>query len=479
MHPPGGREVMGTTRGCGPPRGPDASRRRGLLVAALLSGVGCGTDGGVTPAPTPAILASAVADNPSNVLSAVVTGRVRGADSVAVRYGVAGSALDSATPAVTLAVDSVLVPVLGLLPDTRYLLRFVAYAGDQTILGDTVGFATGTLPADLPRYVADGADPSPGYVVFATGLYGLVIDNGGRVVWYHRFSPYGPGLNFEAQPTGRYVARPSVPDPTVLPHWVEIDPLGTVTRTFGCAGGLSPRFHDLIAEPDGSYWIMCDETRTMDLSALGGVAQAQVTGTVIQHVSTDGALLFQWSPFDHFAITDLDSASRAGVAVNWTHGNALDFDTDGNLLVSFRSLNEITKIDTKSGAVLWRMGGLRNEFTFENAPTPGFARQHGLRVTGPGRLVLLDNLGDPNGSHAERYEYDEVRHIARLIASYGPNPAIVAQLGGTTQDLPRGRTLVAFGNGERVEEYDSAGRMAWHIVGHSGYGSRAHRTRSL
>src|SRR5256886_13767795 len=110
MPPPGGREVMGTTRGCGPPRGPDASRRRGLLVAALLSGVGCGTDGGVTPAPTPAILASAVADNPSNVLSAVVTGRVRGADSVAVRYGVAGPALDSATPAVTLPVDSVLAP---------------------------------------------------------------------------------------------------------------------------------------------------------------------------------------------------------------------------------------------------------------------------------------------------------------------------------------------------------------------------------
>src|SRR5207249_2387113 len=157
--------------------------------------------------------------------SAVVTGRVRGADSVAVRYGVAGSALDSATPAVTLAVDSVLVPVLGLLPDTRYLLRFVAYAGDQTILGDTVGFATGTLPADLPRYVADGADPSPGYVVFATGLYGLVIDNGGRVVWYHRFFPYAPGLNFEAHATGRYVARPSVPDPTVLAHWIEIDPL--------------------------------------------------------------------------------------------------------------------------------------------------------------------------------------------------------------------------------------------------------------
>src|SRR2546430_16953769 len=73
------------------------------------------------------------------------------------------------------------------------------------------------------------------------------------------------------QPNGHYVARPPTPDPSDLEPWVELDPLGNVTRTFGCAGGLQPRFHDLAVEPDGSYWIMCDETRTMDLSALGGV----------------------------------------------------------------------------------------------------------------------------------------------------------------------------------------------------------------
>jgi hypothetical protein len=36
-------------------------------------------------------------------------------------------------------------------------------------------------------------------------------------------------------------------------NWLELDPLGNLTRTFGCAGGLSTRFHDLIALPDGSY----------------------------------------------------------------------------------------------------------------------------------------------------------------------------------------------------------------------------------
>src|ERR1041385_1355685 len=100
---------------------------------------------------------------------------------------------------------------------------------------------------------------------------------------------------------------------------------------------------------------MCDESRTMDLTADGGVAQARVTGTNVQHVTAEGKLLFQWSPFDHFAITDVEPGERTGTNVNWTHGNALDFDTDGNLIVSFRNLGEITKIDVASGAVIWRM----------------------------------------------------------------------------------------------------------------------------
>jgi len=443
----------------------------GLLAA-------CSRDpGGSGPASPPLIDAVRVGATSVNVLSALVTVHVRGADSVAVRYG-AGAAV-GLSPAVIPADDSAVVPILGLLPGAAYTMRAVAYAGGvQAAVAGPVAYVTDTLPSDLPHYVASGSDPAPGYIVFAAGKYGLAIDNTGRVAWYVRFA-LAPGLNFQVEPNGHYVAKPPTPDPSDVEPWVEFDPLGRVTRTFGCVAGLQSRFHDLAVEADGSYWIMCDETRTMDLSALGGVAQAQVTGTVIQHVSAAGALLFQWSSFDHFAITDLDSASRAGAAVNWTHGNALDFDTDGNLLVSFRSLSEITKIDIHSGAMIWRMGGLRNQFTFENTPTPAFTRQHGLRVTGPGRLVLLDNLGDPTGSRAERYAYDDVRHTARLLASYGPNPAIVAQLGGTTQDLPGGRTLVAFGNGERVEEYDAGGRLAWHIVGNSGYVFRAQRIQSL
>jgi len=451
---------------------------RWAFVAISVS-AGCRSETPAAPGATPVIDASLVVRNPRNALSAVVMARVRFADSVAVQYGVAPT-LDSLTPALAAPADSVAVPVLGLLPGTPYLLRAVAYRAGQTIPGALLSFFTDTLPGDLPRYVAGGPDPSPGYVVFAAGKYGLAIDNTGRVVWYQRF-PDGPGLNFEAEPTGHYVARPTTADPTDLDLWVEVDPLGNVTRTLGCARGLEPRFHDLILDPGGSYWIMCDETRTMDLTAVGGVANAQVTGTVVQHLSATGAVLFDWSPFDHFDITDLEPAGRVGPTVNWTHGNALDLDTDGNLIVSFRSLNELTKIDTHTGAVLWRMGGLRDQFDFLGAPAgaPGFARQHGLRVTGPGRFVLLDNLGDSTGTRAERYVYDADAHTAQLEASYGPSPAVTVPLGGSTQDLPGGRTLVSFGPTGRVQEYDASGLVVWQIIGNAGYVFRAQRIRSL
>ncbi|NIP83942.1 MAG: hypothetical protein GWM90_33815 [Gemmatimonadetes bacterium] len=110
---------------------------------------------------------------------------------------------------------------------------------------------------------------------------------------------------------------------------------------------------------------------------------------------------------------------------------------------------------------------------------PGsFARQHGVRVIGPGRLVLLDNLGDPRESRAEKYVYDAVGRTVRLEASYGSAPAVVAELGGTTQPLPGGRTLVSFGSAGRVEEYDSAGDVVWRIES-PGYMFRAQRIRSL
>ena len=455
--------------------------RWGRLVGAVLLVAGCANDvAGVGRAVRPEIEDAAVQAGPNNVLSAVVSARLSHADSATVSFRLdEAAAYESVTPAVTIVDGSVsMLPVLGLIPDRRYLLHITAYGKGGTVSGTQLTFTTGVLPSDLPIYTASGVDPSPGYVVFASGRYGLVIDNSGRVVWYRYFAN-GAGLNFMVQSTGRYFVHPSTPEASDLEPWLELDPLGDVVRTFGCAGKLQSRFHDLIARSDGTYWIMCDETRTMDLSTLGGSANARVTGTVVQHIGADGALLVEWSPFDHFAVADLDSVDRVGANVNWTHGNALDLDVDGNVIVSFRSLNEITKIDAANGAVIWRMGGKANQFTFLDTPLPAFSHQHGARLYSGDTLLILDNLGNSNESRAERYVVDQIGKTARLVQSYGSTPPVITQIGGSVQALPGERTIVSFGTTGRVEEYDATGRLMWHIDGNAGYVFRAQRIRSL
>jgi hypothetical protein len=455
------------------PGGPDR------LIAALCALAACGPgDDTLEPScATTQFLAASLRPLPHNVLGVALEARLRDADSVGIRFGLTMERADSMAPPVAGRGDSVVVPVLGLLPETTYLMQPVAWGRCGPVDGPWLSFTTGALPADLPRYRTSGSDPSPGYVVIGAMPYGLVIDNTGRVVWYHRF-PEGTGLNFQAQPNGHFVARPPVAA-TAPARWIEIDPLGAVVRTMGCARGLSPRFHDLILEGDGSYWTLCDEIRTMDLSSLGGYPDAQVMGTVVQRLSPEGLLLFEWNPFDHFALTDVPASERAGRQVNWTHGNALDLTGDRQLVVSFRNLNEITKIDTRTGAVIWRMGGLANQFTWEDTPAPAFLAQHGLRVPGGSELLLLDNLGHSDGSRAERYRYDEAGRTVRLVQSYGADAGVMAQLGGNTQSLPGGRALVAFGNGGRLAEYDDGGRVVWRIEGDAGYVFRAQRILSL
>jgi hypothetical protein len=114
-----------------------------------------------------------------------------------------------------------------------------------------------------------------------------------------------------------------------------------------------------------------------------------------------------------------------------------------------------------------------------NGATPAFVHQHGLRATGAGQLLLLDNLGDPAGSRAERYQVDGAHETARLSAAYGASAGLVGQIGGSAQALADGHTLVSFGSGGGVEEYDASGGLVWRLEGNPGYVFRAQRIRSL
>ena len=449
-----------------------------LLAACLilsLSLSGCGDDP-VTPQPGAEYRRAQVAANGVNKISAVVTITALRSDSAAVRAWRPGEA-PITTPAAPFGTDTIVtVPVLGLRAASSYSFEAIVYDGSNVIEVDTLPFTTGTLPAWIPQMGAQGTDTTPGFALLSLPDGAVVVDNTARVVWY-RYFPNGALNSVQAHANGHYTLM-SLTDP--VPRFLVLDQLGAEVDQLQCVGWKT-RFHDFLVLEAGDFWILCDEDRVMDLSSVGGVSSANVTGTVVQHISPAGQVLFEWKALDHFTITDLPAAERTGPNVNFTHGNGIELDSDGNLLLSFRSLDEITKVDVGTGQIIWRLGGLANQFTILNDPRGGFEGQHGLRrAATAGEIQLLDNgLNAP--SRLVRYRLDPVAMTADLLWEFIDSPTTWTRIGGSSQFYADGGGgLVSFGQAGRVVEVNSLGAPAWELTGLDGiYVFRAQRIRSV
>jgi hypothetical protein len=434
-------------------RYPTSRSQLAAVLAALAGACGPGS-------PNPHVLGVDVLENPHNSISARVVVRARHYDGAFARYWMAGEE-PRQTPAYAFGGDTmIVVPVLGLDTASTYIVEANLVLGDTlTVAVDTTEFRTGTLPDWVPALGAHGSDTTPGFLAFSQRRGALIIDNAAKVVWYRSFTE-GTVLNFQAHPSGQYTIHSTVDNAR---QFYVLNELGEMVDSLRCAG-YRTRQHDVLVEADGSAWLLCHERRTMDLSGLGGIDTARVGATVVQHLSSDGEVLFEWNAFDHFAIAALPREERIGLNVNFTHGNSVAFDTDGNLLLSFRSLNEVTKVDVTTGEVMWRFGGRANEFTILNDPRGGFQRQHGIRTAGPAQLLVFDNRnGAP--SRFVRYLMNPVTRTAALIMEFVDAPDTWSPTGGSAQYYHNGHVGMAFGRAGRVVEIDESGNRAWEVTG--------------
>ncbi|MER3523408.1 MAG: hypothetical protein C4326_04905 [Ignavibacteria bacterium] len=213
------------------------------------------------------------------------------------------------------------------------------------------------------------------------------------------------------------------------------------------------------------YALFGIEFRTMDLTRYGGLPDASVRGIVVEW--NRGSRQLHGNTFDHFRVDDAAPDILLTTAtVNPWHGNAIERDHDGNLLVSFRNMDEITKIDAASGAIIWRLGGRRNEFTIRGDPLGGFSHQHGIRRLPNSNILLFDNgnLHTLPQSRAVEYRLDEMQKIAELVWEYRASPPLYGFALGFAQRLANGNTLICFGTAQRIIEVDASGRKRWEVA---------------
>jgi hypothetical protein len=319
-----------------------------------------------------------------------------------------------------------------------------------------VSIADTSLPSYLPHVNIDKSDnPSPGYFFLSPSPYLEIVDNEGTPVFYRYVG--GEIYDFDLQPDGEltYFIYPV--------NCYGLDSSLNLVRIFNTTDGFTPDVHDLRVLPDGSYYIFGKRIVTMDMSKIvpGGNSDAQIIDGALQEYDPAGNLIFEWDALAHYNITDVDSElDLTQSQIDFSHFNAVEFDNDGNLLISARNLDEITKVDHNTGNIIWRLGGKNNQFTFIN-DNLGFSRQHDIRRFSNGDISLFDN-GDYHPlqvSSAVEYKLDEVNKTATLVYRiFHDNIFTVTE--GSVEEMPNGNRLISWGQNwapllTEVTPYDS------------------------
>ena len=308
-----------------------------------------------------------------------------------------------------------------------------------------------TLPPDFPAIMATAGEGAGAGALFLSSIafgvpdyksYLMILDNDGDPLFYRRIE--GTALDFKVQPCGLLTYFDGSAG-----KFYALNSHGAVVDSFAMANGYYTDLHELRLLPDGHALLMSYDGRAVDMSAMvdGGDPNAVVTGLVVQELDRSKDVVFQWRSWDHFRITDAVGVDLTASTVDYAHGNAIEQEPDGNLLLSSRHMDEITKISRDDGHILWRWGGKNNEFTFVNDPDR-FSHQHSIRRLANGHLMLFDNgnLHTPPYSRAAEYELDESTKTATLVWQYRTDPDTYGFAMGSVERLANGNTVIGWGS---------------------------------
>ena len=311
------------------------------------------------------------------------------------------------------------------------------------------------LPPDFPKLTVTVNEDPEGGDIFASNFYRrsptetrylMIMDNTGFPKYFKKIPKNQNAYDFKLQPNGllTYFQR-------VTGKFLAMDNTYTVVDSFACGNGYTTDTHELQILDNGHALLMSYDPQTVDMSEIveGGDPEATVIGLIIQELDTSKNVVFQWRSWDHFEITDAVETNFTGSRIDYAHGNAIEPDLDGNILISSRRMNEITKIDRSTGDIIWRLGGKNNQFTFLNDPDHplGPTRQHDCRILEDGHLTVFDNgnLHEPPHSRGVEFELDLDNMTATMVWQFRDDPDALAQFVGNTQRLPNGNTMVGWG----------------------------------
>jgi hypothetical protein len=318
-----------------------------------------------------------------------------------------------------------------------------------------------------------------------------IVDNQGRPIFFQPVDLPYQATDFRVQQyRGQPVLTYDVGQSTGGPGHssgedVILDQHYRQIATVSAGNGLTADQHEFRLTSDGTALITSYHAVPYDLSPYGGPVNGQVYDGVAQEIDiATGKVVFQWDSLSHVPLSDsyIPVPTDPNTPWDYFHINAVNPDTDGNLLISGRGVSTIYKIDHQTGAIIWRLGG--KESDFQLGPGVQFVGQHNaLPETGePNTIRIFDN-GNGGGpatglpSRVIDVKLDTQAKTATLVSSVQHPDGLIANSQGNAQRLPGGHLFVGWGSVGRFSEFDSGGNLLWDGQVPAGYDTyRAYRS---
>ncbi len=340
------------------------------------------------------------------------------------------------------------------------------------------------LPADFPKYSFDRRRTGgPGYFMAQMNRdYAAIFDRHGVPVWWYKAT--GSPINAELIRDGTVAWSPQSGQ-SLTGGFVVRRLNGRLVRVVSAVNHPTD-IHEFLRLPNGNYLLGAQVVkRHLDASAFGGSSNAKVIGFEIQEVTPGGRLVWKWDSLKHIGLEETPQGWWDTVLGNAEPGEPLDIqhwnsvEVDGKfLLLSFRHLDAVYRINRRTGGVSWKLGGTPTSKSLEVLDDPEAAYpldgQHDARREPDGTITIHDNftrLGKP--PRAIRYRIDPKAGTARLVQAIADPAANRSFCCGSARRLPSHDWLIGWGGLEFVGAYRPNGRTIFRLRFPGGFSYRA------
>lgn len=320
----------------------------------------------------------------------------------------------------------------------------------------------------------------------------LILDSSGQPVWFLPVSSDATyskrAMNLRA---GNYLGKPvlswwegAVVNEHGEGHYLIAGQDYSVIKTVQAGNGYQADLHEFFITPQGTAYLTAVGRAEADLTSYGGSRKGAYYYGVAQEIDlATGKVLFQWRSDQHVGFDESYTTPKQFGTEPWDyfHLNCISVDGDGDLLLSARNTWAAYKVSRSTGAVLWRLGGKRSNFSF--GPNAQFAWQHDVLAQPGGLISVFDNgagvFVTEKQSRGLVLRPDlSTHHVDLALQFLHPGGPILARALGNVQLLTGGHTFIGWGNWAAFSEFSETGEplLVGRLAGSTTLAYRAFRS---